>query len=466
MRTHGINGYALNKLKALTKQIQLFKLKLTGPKIRSGPPGPKVKKALQDAGLTEADYASPLVENAEGIYIQDPDGNVFIDLISGRCVANTGHSHPRIVAAIREQLEHGFHWQSLGMYSLVDRLGEMTGLAPCDVFWSQAGSMVNDFAIKAARRATGKPGILSFTGSYHGSSIGGISLSGYDPSMKRHYGPLLPDVYHVPYASCYRCPFKLDSSTCGLACLDYIEDTVFKTYIAADEVSSVFVEPIQGDAGWHVPPMGWHKKLRAICDRHGILLVVDEVQTAFGRTGKWTAMEHWGVQGDIVLLGKAMASGVPLSACVVRRDLMESTDSDPIPIHAQSFSANTLAVAAAHATMDVIRDEHLCENAEKMGGYLKKRLEDMMDTHDCIGDIRGLGLLLGVEIVKDRGKKIPDPEIASKICTEAFKRGLFVLNMGSFGGKALRIAPPLIINKEQIDPVIEVLGEAMKAATD
>ena len=443
----------------------MFKLKLTGPKIVAGPPGPIVSNSLKKAGLTDTDYGSPLVENAEGIYIQDPDGNIFIDLISGRCVANTGHSHPKVVAAIKEQLKHGFHWQNLGMYSLADRLGEMTGLAPCQVFWSQAGSMVNDFAIKAARRATGRPGILSFTGSYHGSSIGGISLSGYNPSMKRHYGPLLPDVYHVPYASCYRCPFKLDPDTCGNACLDYIEDTVFKTYIAADEVSSVFVEPIQGDAGWHVPPPGWHKKLRDICDNHGILLVVDEIQTAFGRTGKWTAMEHWGVQGDIMLLGKAMASGVPLSACVMKRSALESTDPDPIPIHAQSFSANTLAVSAAHATMDVIEEEQLCENSEKMGDYLKKRLTDMMDTHDCIGDVRGLGLLLGVEIVKDREKKIPAPDVAVKICVEAFKRGLFVLNMGSYGGRALRVAPPLIINSEQIDTVTEVLGKAMEAAT-
>jgi 4-aminobutyrate aminotransferase len=435
-------------------------LKLTGPRIVAGPPGPIVSKTLTKAG--ESDYASPLVERAEGIYIEDPDGNVFIDLISGRCIANTGHSHPRVVQAIRDQLEHGFHWQTLDMYRLVDRLGDMTGLSPCQVYWSQAGSMVNDFAIKAARRITGRPGVLSFTGSYHGSSMGGISLSGYDPAMKRHYGPLVSGIYHVPYASCYRCPLRLDVESCGLACLDYIEDIAFKSYIVADEVSSVFVEPIQGDAGWHVPPPGWHKKLRELCDKHGILLVVDEVQTTFGRTGKWTAMEHWGVSGDIVLLGKAMASGVPLSACVLSRDMLD-IEGDPIPIHAQSFSATPLGVAAAHATMDVIKEERLCENSEKMGAYLKKRLAEMMDKHSCIGDVRGLGLLLGVEIVKDREKKTPAPELANSICREAFKRGIFVLNMGSYGSRALRIAPPLIITREQVDKVVELLDESMKA---
>jgi len=438
-------------------------MKLEGPVIRSGPPGPKVVKVREEAGLGPMDYGSPLVERAEGIYIQDPDGNVFIDMISGRCIANTGHSHPVVVEAIRKQLSRGFHWQTAEMYSLADRLGEMTGMNPCQVYWSQAGSMVNDFAIKAARRITGRPNIISFTGSYHGSSMGAISISGYDPSMTRSYGPNMPGVFHAPYASCYRCPFKHDVGTCDLACLNYIEDVMFKTYVAPDEVAAVFVEPIQGDAGWHVPPEGWHRGLRRICDDHGILLVVDEVQTAFGRTGKWTAMEHWGVQGDIILLGKSMASGVPLSAAVLPRDILESTDPEPIPIHAQSFSGTPLGVAAAHATMDVIRDEKLCENAEKTGGYMKKRLVELMEKHECVGDIRGLGLLLGVEIVKDRQMKTPDPEMAGNVCREAFKRGLFVMNMGSYGGTALRMAPPLIITREQVDKSIEILGESMRA---
>lgn len=437
-------------------------MKLNGPKIVSGPPGPKVSAILKDSGQGDREYVSPLMDRADGIYIQDPDGNVFIDFISGRCVANTGHNHPRVNHSIREQLERGFHWQTKDMYNLVTRLGEITGTSPCQVYWSQSGSMVNDFAIKAARRITGRYGILSFTGSYHGSSIGGISLSAYDPSMKRYYGPLLPGVYHIPYACCYRCPFGLNVESCNLSCLDYIEKVVFKSYVAPEEVSAVFVEPIQGDSGWYIPPLGWHRRLRELCDDYNILLVVDEIQTAFGRTGKWMAMEHWEVQGDIVLLGKAMASGIPLSACVLSRGLLESTDLEPIPIHAQSFSATPLGIAAAHATMDVIRDEDLCRRSEKMGVYLKKRLNEMMENYDCIGDVRGLGLLLGVEIIKDRQTKKPAPNLANAICREAFKRGLFILNMGSYGARALRIAPPLIISKEQIDVSLEILDESIK----
>lgn len=440
-------------------------MKLTGPKIKAGPPGPKVSKLLVESGLSSEDYGSPLVERAEGICIEDPDGNVFMDMISGRCVANTGHSHPRIEDALRKQLSKGYHWQIPEMYSLIDRLGEMTGLNPCQVYWSQAGSMVNDFALKAAKRITKRPNIMSFTGSYHGSSIGAASISGYDPIMTKDYGPVLPGVFHVPYAACYRCPFKHEAESCGLACLDYIEDVMFKTYVASDEVAAMFVEPIQGDAGWHVPPDEWHQGLRTICDDHGILLVVDEIQTAFGRTGKWTAMEHWDVQGDIVLLGKSMASGIPLSAAVLPRTLIDSTDDDPIPIHAQSFSGTPLGIVAAHATMDVIRDEKLCENAEIVGRYLKTRLVDLMDSHTCVGDVRGLGLLLGVEIVKDRKTKVADPDLANNICREAFKRGLFVLNMGSYGGRALRIAPPLIITEEQVDIAIELLDESIRACS-
>jgi len=409
------------------------------------------------------EYSSPIVESARGVYVRDLDGNVFLDLVSGRCVVNTGHNHPRVVEAVGRQLMRSVHWQTEQAYTLAERLGEMTGLGPAQVYWSQAGSMVNEFAIKAVRRATGRPGIMSFMGSYHGSSMGALSLSGYDPSMKRGYGPTLPGVYHMPYASCYRCPLGQEHPGCGLACLDYIEDYAFRSYVPADEVAAVFVEPVQGDAGWHVPPPGWHRGLGELCERYGMLLVADEVQTAFGRTGSWLGMDHWGVQPDVVLLGKAMASGVPLSACVLSRGLLEPTDGEPIPIHAQSFSASPLGVAAAHATMDVIRDEGLCGRSERMGAYMKARLVELMDRHTLIGDVRGLGLLLGVEIVKDRDRKTPAPVEAAKVCAEAFRRGVFVLNMGSYGGRALRIAPPLIVTEEQVDAAVDVLDESMGA---
>ena len=434
---------------------------LQGPRIVAGPPGPRVTKLLMDSGLEPSSYSSPIVDEARGIYVRDPDGNVFVDFISGRCVANTGYNHPRVVEAVKRQAERSIHWQTEQAYTLIGRLEGMLGSGSKQVYWSQAGSLANDHAIKAVRRATGKPTILSFTGSYHGSSMGAISLSGYDPSMKRHYGPLLPGIVHVPYASCYRCPLKLEHPECALACLSYIEEVAFKSFIPADEVAAVFVEPVQGDAGWHIPPPGWHQGLKKLCDKYGILHVADEVQTGFGRTGRWLGMDHWGVKPDVVLLGKAMGSGVPISACVLGRDLLESTDSEPIPIHAQSFSATPLGTAAAHATMDIIRDERLCENSERMGAYMKRRLTELKDEHPCIGDVRGLGLLIGVEIVKDRENKTPDPKAANDICAEAFKRGVYTLNMGSYGGRAIRVAPPLVITEKQIDTSIEILEEAM-----
>ena len=434
---------------------------LRGPRIVAGPPGPRVVRLLTESGLDPKSYNNPIVDEARGVYVRDPDGNVFFDLISGRCVVNTGYNHPRVVEAIKAQGERSIHWQTEQSYTLVRRFEEMLGSGLKQVYWGQSGSLSNDHAIKAVRRITGKPTIIAFTGSYHGSSMGAISLSGYDPSMKRHYGPLVPGIIHVPYASCYRCPLKMEHPGCGLACLAYIEDVAFKSYVPADEVAAVFVEPIQGDAGWHIPPPGWHEGLKRLCERHGILHVADEVQMGFGRTGTWLGMDHWGVKPDVVILGKALGSGVPISAVVLGRDLLESTDPEPIPIHAQSFSATPLGTAAAHATMDVICDEKLCENSERMGAYMRKRLVELMDEHPSIGDVRGMGLLIGVEIVKDRVRKTPNPAAANDICAEAFKRGVYTLNMGSYGGRALRVAPPLIVTEEQLDNVVEILDESM-----
>jgi 4-aminobutyrate aminotransferase len=403
------------------------------------------------------------VDEARGVYIRDPDGNIFVDLISSRCVVNTGHNHPRVVEAVKAQADKSLHWQTEQMYTLIHRFEELLASGRKQVYWGQSGSLTNDHAIKAVRRATGKQTIISFTGSYHGSSMGAISLSGYDPSMKRHYGPLVPNIIHVPYASCYRCPLRLEHPGCALACLAYIEDVAFKSYVPADEVAAIFVEPVQGDAGWHIPPPGWHQGLKKLCERHGILHVADEIQTGFGRTGEWLGMDHWKVKPDVVLLGKSLGGGIPISACILGRDLVEDTDPEPIPIHAQSFSGTPLGTAAAHAVMDVIRDERLCENSEKMGAYMRRRLTEMMDEHPCIGDVRGLGLLIGVEIVKDRAKKTPDPKAASAICAEAFKRGVFTLNMGSYGGKAIRVAPPLIVTEEQLDKIVEFLDASMSA---
>lgn len=434
---------------------------ITGPKIISGLPGPNVSKILVDAGLDPTSYSAPIVEDGRGIYVRDPDGNVFVDLISGRAIVNTGYSHPRVVAAVQEQARRAVHSLTKDSYSLVKRLEGMLDSGRKQVYWSQSGSMATEHAIKAVRRATGRPMILGFTGSYHGTSMGALSVSGYDPSMKRHYSPLLPGVVHVPYGCCYRCPMKQEYPGCDLACLAYIEEVAFASYVPSDEVAAVFVEPVQGDAGWHVPPQGWHQGLKRLCERHGILLVADEVQTGFGRAGRWLGMDNWGVKPDVVTLAKAMGSGVPIGACVLGKDLVPQTGSEPIPIDAQSFAPTPLGVAAAHATMDVIRDERLCENAVRVGDHTRARLREMMDDHPLIGEVRGIGMITGVEIVKDRRRKTPDPEAARAICAEMFRRGVYTVAMGAYGGKAIRVEPPLVMTEAEADTAIEIIEESM-----
>jgi len=413
--------------------------------------------------LAPEDYNTPLMERAEGVFIEDPDGNVFIDFISGRCVVNTGHRHPRVVEALRNQLERGFHWQGAESYRLAQRLGGLLGMPGCQAYWTQSGSMANDFALKAVRRATGRPQVICFHGSYHGASYAGISLSGYHPDMKRGYGPLIPGIHHIPYATCYRCPLHLDPDSCGVACLEFLERAA-ETVVAEEEVAAVFLEPVLGDAGWYVPPTEWVKGVADWCRSVGALLVVDEIQTGMGRTGKWFASEHLHVKGDVVLVGKALASGLPLAACVIPGNLLDPKVGGAIPIHAQSFMANPLSVAAAHATLDTIDKEDLCRASEKKGVELRKALAEMGERFPFIGDVRGLGLLVGVDIVETPETKKPNPVLASSICREAFKRGLFMLAMGSPGGAVLRVAPPLVITEEELEAALQVLEEAMASA--
>lgn len=435
---------------------------LVAPIIVSGPPGPKVQNILTMAGLNPEEYDSPINSKAEGIYIKDPDENIFLDLISGRCVTNVGHNHPHVIRAIHNQVDKSIHWQTEEQFKLAKRLSEITpGSWRKQVYWTQSGSMAVELALKVARRATKKPYFISFTGAYHGVAYGSLTVSGYDPVMKRHYGPLLPGVYHMPFPYCFRCPFNNEHPDCSLACLSYIEDYAFKSYLPSEEVAAIIIEPIQGDAGWHVPPDGWQKGLAELCERYEILLIADEIQTGFGRTGKLFGMNHWEVEPDIILLGKSMASGVPIAATLLREDILHPTDTESIPIHAQSFSGSPLGCVAANATIDVIEQECLCEKSQKMGSYLKKRLEDLKENNKIIGDVRGLGLLIGVEIVRDKDSLKPGEKEAAAICINAFKKGVFLLKMGTFGTQNLRIAPPLIISKEQTDSVLKIMDNVI-----
>ena len=424
------------------------------PHIEAGPPGPKVEALLKKLGIPE--YSFPLADKAEGIWIQDPDGNVFMDFISGRCVLNVGHRHPKVVGALRQPLAHVTHGLTADAIRLQEELFRVTpGDFPKKAAFSLSGSAANDCAIKLARHATGRPYIIAFSGAYHGVTYGALSVSSYLPRMVRGFGPNVPGVYHMPYPYCYRCPFGLEYPDCDLRCLRYIEEYAFKSYLPPDEVAAAIVEPIAGDAGWIVPPEGWLKGLKEMCERHGILLIDEEIQTGFGRTGRWFACENWGVEPDIIVLGKSMAGGVPMSAVVGGAELFKDF------YHGHTFSGHPLGCAAALANIEVIEEENLVENSAKMGNYMKTRLKVMMDGHRVIGDVRGLGLLIGVEIVTDRETKRPSVEEADAICAEAFRRGLYTIRMGAYGTANLRVAPPLVITEEQADAALDILEESI-----
>jgi len=431
---------------------------LTAPKIVVDPPGPKVRELLKRAGLPPTQYFQPILEEAGGIFIKDPDGNIFIDFISGRCVTNVGYSHPKVVEALQRQVAKGLHGITEARLRLSTMLSEMTpGDFPKRVYYGQSGSAMNDLGIKAARWATKRPYIVAFTGAYHGVTYGALSVSSYRTYMVKGFYPKLPGIYHFPYPYCYRCPFRLEYPDCGLACLWYMEDYAFKSYLPPEEVAAVLFEPVAGDAGWHVPPDDWLPTLKEICDRHGILLIAEEVQTGFGRTGKWFAVENWGVVPDIMLLGKAISCGVPNAAAVLREDLCLRKETGEILRTGHTFSGSPLGCVSAVANIEVIEEENLVENSAKMGAYIKKRLTEMMDDHRIMGDVRGVGLLIGVEVVKDKETKKPGVVEAQKVTAKAFQRGLYLVNMGAFGTRALRVAPPLIINREQADASLEIL---------
>lgn len=435
---------------------------LNAPRIVVEPPGPKVRELLKKAGLPPTQYFQPIMEEAGGIFIRDPDGNIFIDFISGRCVTNIGYSHPKLVQALQTQAAKGTHGLTVHRLKLSKKLSEITpGDFKKRIFYGQSGSAMNDFGIKTARWSKRRPYIVAFAGAYHGTTYGALSISSYRTGMVKGFHPNLPGIYHMPYPYCYRCPFKLEHPDCGLACLRYMEDHAFKSYLPPEEVAAVVFEPVAGDAGWHVPPDDWLPTLREICDRHGILLIAEEIQTGFGRTGKWFAVENWDVEPDIILLGKSIACGVPNAACIAREDLCEREETGESFWTGGTFSGSPLGCVAALANIEVIEEENLVENSAKMGAYIKRRLTDMMDDHRVMGDVRGVGLLIGVEVVKDKDTKKPGVEEAQKVTAKAFQRGLYLVNMGAFGTRALRVAPPLIINREQADASLEILESAI-----
>lgn len=401
-------------------------------------------------------YYPLVIKRGRGAIIEDEDGNEYIDMLSSAAATNIGHCHPKVVEAITEQAKEIIHYTPVYTYheSLVELAKELTEITPGNfkkkVIFGLTGSDSNDGMIKLARAYTGRSKIISFVGAYHGSTYGSLSISAISLNMRRKIGPLLPDVYYINYPHCYRCKFGKKEESCNLECIQELEDS-FKNYIPEEEVAVVAMEAIQGDAGLIVPPGKYVEKLYSICKDKGILFAVDEVQQGFGRTGKWFGIENFNVEPDIIVVGKSIASGMPMSAIIARAEIMESLGP---PAHTFTTMGNPICCKAALATIKVIKEEGLLEYSRKLGEYAKERFNIMKNKYPLIGDVRGIGLNIGVDLVKNINTKERDKEAAAKICYRCWERGVLLT---FFANNVLRVQPPLVITREQMDKALDII---------
>jgi 4-aminobutyrate aminotransferase len=437
----------------------------TYPKIVVTPPGPKAREWVKkDETLISPSYGRfyPLVvESAKGCIVKDVDGNEFIDFNSGLVCMNVGHNHPKVVAAIKNQTDRFLHYSNTDFFyreviELADQLAHITPGSPeKKSYFGNSGAEAIEAAVKLAKWHTRKQLFLAFISAFHGRTIGALSFTASKPTQRRHFSPLMPGVTHVPYGYCYRCPFKMSFPECGYWCVDFIDEYVLQKYVPPEDVAAIVVEPIQGEGGYVVPPPEYFQRIKKLADKYGFLLIDDEVQSGIGRTGKWFAIEHWGVEPDIVTSSKALASGLPLGAAVAKAKIMDWVPGS----HASTFGGNPLSCVAASAVIGAIKEERLLENATKQGAYIMKRLTEMMEKSEIVGDVRGKGLMIGMEIVEDKENKKPAPQKASEIMTRSWKRGVNVITCGA---STIRIAPPLIITRELVDASLDIIEDVMK----
>ena len=403
-----------------------------------------------------------VAKRGRGIVVEDVDGNEFFDFSAGIAVTSTGHCHPEVVAAIQKQAAELIHMSGTdfyyeGMVTLAERLSKIAPMpGPHKIYYGNSGAEAIECALKLARYHTKRQHIIAFLGAFHGRTMGALSLTASKPQQRRRFSPLVPGVTHIRYPDVYRgCAGGLqDAEKFALGCARYIEDKLFKTILAPEEVAAIFVEPIQGEGGYVVAPAIFMQELRRICDKHGILLVLDEIQTGVGRTGKWWAVEHTGVHPDIVCIAKGIASGMPLGITMSKADIMDWVPGS----HASTFGGNPVCLAAALATLDVIEKEGLLRNSQEVGGHMLKRMADWPKKHRLVGDVRGRGLMIGVEIVKDQKTREHGAIERDRIVGQAFERGVLFLGCGP---STIRIAPPLIVTKDEADVAMDALEESI-----
>jgi 4-aminobutyrate aminotransferase len=436
-----------------------------GPKLITTVPGPKARAAVAaDERLISPSYTRsyPLVvKSGRGLRLTDVDGNEFLDFAAGIAVTSTGHCHPEVVAAIQKQAAELIHISGTDFYDehLTDFAARLSAVAPMKgphkVFYGNSGAEAVECALKLARYHTKRQQVIAFFGAFHGRTMGALSLTASKPQQKRRFAPLVPGVTHIQYPYVYRgCTgTPAEQEQWALNCARYIEEKLFKTTLPPEEVAAIFVEPIQGEGGYVPAPANFLRELRAICNRHGILLVADEVQSGAGRTGKWWAIEHSGVEPDIVTSAKGIASGMPLGVCIAKAEIMDWLPGS----HASTFGGNPISLAAGMATMDVLEREGIA-NAARIGDLMMKRLEGWKKTHPLVGDVRGRGLMIGIELVKDKATREPATALRNRVEELAFERGLVILGCGETG---IRLCPPLVVTEEEATVALDILEEAL-----
>jgi 4-aminobutyrate aminotransferase len=435
-------------------------------KVDSKLPGPKaaavVRKTAKYVSPSIARFYPLVVESAHGSLVKDVDGNQFIDFAAGIAVLSTGSTHPKVLEAIARQSERFIHFSYTDFYyeNLVDlseRLTAMTpGQFPKMVYYGNSGAEAVEAAMKLSRNYTKRPIFLAHSGAFHGRTMGALSLTASKPIQREGAFPLIPETVHFPYPYCYRCPWKQTFPECDYYCVDYFKEQYLEKFVPVDEVAAYFFEPIQGEGGYVVPPPEYLRKMEFL-RKEGILFVSDEIQTGVGRTGKFLGVEHFGVIPDLVTIAKGIASGLPLSAMVAKSEIMESWKPGQ---HASTFGANPVAVEAALATLEVMKSEHLMENAQKMGAIALKRLGEMKEKYEIVGDVRGLGLFVGAEIVKNRKTKARGEQEAHQIMEYCFNHGLLLITAGR---NTLRVIPPLNISEDQLNEGLDIMEEGIAA---
>ncbi|MGA9885336.1 MAG: acetyl ornithine aminotransferase family protein [Candidatus Acidiferrales bacterium] len=429
------------------------------PHLVTALPGPKAKEIVErDGRVISPSYTRdyPLVaKRGRGAIVEDVDGNMFLDFAAGIAVVATGHCHPQVVSAIQRQASELIHMSGTDFYypGMVELAEKIAAIAPGKsakrVYFGNSGTEAIEAAMKLARYHTRRDKFIAFHGCFHGRTLGSLSLTASKAVQRKNFGALLGGVFHAPYPDSYRGAYGVRPEHAAADALAHIERELFKRLVDPEDVAAIFIEPIQGEGGYVPAPVEFLQGLEKLCRHHGILLVVDEVQSGMGRTGKWWASDHSGIEPDMVCTAKGIASGMPLSAVIAKADVMDWKPG----AHASTFGGNPVAVASALATFELL-DRELIANASRMGEFIRSQTAGWLDRHKVVGDVRGKGLMIGIEFVRDQKTKERAPEIRNRVLQAAFQKGLLVLGAGE---NALRLAPPLIVDEEQAEFAVRTL---------